>query len=79
MREAIREFIKTDLIHDKKYPLKDDEDLFKGGLVDSFSLTELAVFIEDKFNIHFADPELTVANMRTLDHIIRNLEAKQAK
>ncbi len=79
MREAIREYIKVNMIHDKKYPLKDDEDLFKGGLVDSFSLTELAVFIEDKFSIHFADPELTVANMRTLDHIIRNLEAKQAK
>ncbi len=79
MREQIREYIKSDLIHDKKYPLKDDEDLFKGGLVDSFSLTELAVFIEETIGVSFADPELTVPNMRTLDHIIRNIEAKQAK
>lgn len=79
MREELREYIKTHLIHDKKYPLKDDEDLFKGGLVDSFSLTELAVFIEEQFGVHFADPELTVANMRTLNHVVRNIEAKQAR
>ena len=79
MREQLREYITVHLIKDKKYPLKDDEDLFKNGLVDSFSLTELAVFVEEQFGVFFPDPELTVANMRTLDHIVRNIEAKQAK
>lgn len=79
MREQLRDYIKTHMIHDKKYPLKDDEDLFKGGLADSFSLAEMAVWIEGEFGVYFADPELTVANMRTVEHIVRNIEAKQAK
>jgi len=76
MREQISAFIKRNMIHDPKYPLKDDEGLITGGLVDSFSLVELALFLEDTFGAHFDDSELTVANMNTLDQIVRNVEAK---
>jgi acyl carrier protein len=77
MREQLRTYIKTNLIRNAKYPLQDDESLIKGGLIDSFSLAELAVFIEETFGVHFPDPELTVANMDTLNQIIANIEAKQ--
>jgi len=77
MREQLRTFITTSMIKDPGYPLKDDEPLITGGLVDSFSLVELALFIEETFGVRFADPELTAQNMDTVDQIVANIEAKQ--
>lgn len=76
MREQIRRFIITAMINDPKYVLKDAEPIITGGLVDSFSLVELALFLEDTFGTHFEDFELTAANMNTLDQIVANTEAK---
>lgn len=78
MREALRRFIATTMIRDPNYPLADDEPLITGGLVDSFSLVELALFIEEQFGVKFADPELTAQNMDTLNQIVANIEAKKA-
>jgi acyl carrier protein len=64
------------MIKDPGYPLADDEPLITGGLVDSFSLVELALFIEEQFGAKFADPELTAENMDTLNQIVANIEAK---
>lgn len=76
MKEQLRQFITEHMIHNKKYVLKDDEPLITGGLVDSFSLVELAIFIEENFGVHFPDSELTAANMNTLNQILGNIEAK---
>ncbi len=76
MREQLRDFIVTSMIKDPTYPLKDDEPLITGGLVDSFSLVELALFIEEMFGVRFADSELTAENMNTVDQIVGNIEAK---
>jgi acyl carrier protein len=76
MKEQLRDYIKAHMIKDTRYPLKDDEPLITGGLVDSFSLVELAVFIEEHFGAHFDDPELTADNMNTLNQIVSNIEAK---
>jgi acyl carrier protein len=65
------------MIKDPGYPLQDDEPLITGGLVDSFSLVELALFIEQQFGVPFADSELTAENMDTLNKIVANIEAKQ--
>jgi len=77
MREQLRNFIASNMIRDPGYPLKDDEPLITGGLVDSFSLVELALFIEESFGVPFADSELTAENMDTVNKIVANIEAKQ--
>lgn len=77
MREQVRAFIATNMIRDPNYPLQDDEPLITGGLIDSFSLVELALFIEQNFGVHLDDFELTADNMDTLDSIVAFVEAKQ--
>lgn len=77
MKDQLRQYIVNHMIHDTRYQLQDDEALITGGLVDSFSLVELAVYIEQEFGIHFDDPELTAENMDTLNKIVANIEAKQ--
>jgi acyl carrier protein len=70
VREELRTFIKATLIRDASYPLRDDEPMITGGLIDSFSLAELAVFVERRFGVSIPDPELTVERMNTLDQIV---------
>ena len=77
MRDQIRAFITTNMIRDANYPLQDDEPLITGGLIDSFSLVELALFVEQTFGVHLDDFELTADNMDTLDSIVAFVEAKQ--
>jgi acyl carrier protein len=70
VRDTLRTFITKELMRDPGYSLRDDQKIVTGGLVDSFSLAELAVYIETAFGVYIPDPELTVAEMDTLDQIV---------
>jgi hypothetical protein len=51
------------------YPLREDEPLMSGGLIDSFCLAHIEVLIEQAWGVYIPDPELTVQNMDTPDLI----------
>lgn len=51
------------------YPLRDGEAPMSEGLIDSFCLAHIAVFIEEAWGVYIPDPELTVELMDTLDLI----------
>lgn len=62
-RDAIRQYIIKDLIRNPKYKLGDDDKLISGGVIDSFSLVELSLFLEQNFGVHADDTELNADNM----------------
>lgn len=70
VREKLRTYITHTLMRDEEYRLTDDEGIITGGLMDSFSLAELAVYVESELGVHIPDPELTVAKMDTLDQMV---------
>jgi acyl carrier protein len=70
VRENLRNFITRDLIRDEEYPLTDDEGVITGGLMDSFSLAEFAVYVEGEFGVYIPDADLTVEKMDTLDQMV---------
>jgi acyl carrier protein len=70
VRDKLRNYISVELIRDPGYELEDDEGIISGGLMDSFALAELGVYIEGEFDIYIPDPELTVDQMDTLDQIV---------
>ena len=70
VRENLRQFITRDLIRDEDYPLADDEGIITGGLMDSFSLAEFAVYVESEFDVYIPDADLTVEKMDTLDQMV---------
>lgn len=67
IRDKLRTFITTELMRDPDYVLRDDESIVNGGLIDSFSLAEVGVYIENEFDVFIPDPDLTVAKMDTLN------------
>jgi acyl carrier protein len=70
VRQKIKLFILNELIREPNYPLRDDEEIVSNGLMDSFALAELGVFVEDEFDIYIPDPDLTVAKMDTLNQMV---------
>ncbi len=70
IREKIRTYITHELIRDPDYNLADDEGVVTGGLMDSFSLADLGVYVEDEFGVYIPDPDLTVEKMDTLDLMV---------
>ena len=70
VRAKLRDFIVRDLIRDEEYELEDDEGIITGGLMDSFSLAEFGVFVEQEFDVYIPDADLTVEKMDTLDQMV---------
>jgi acyl carrier protein len=70
LREKLRAYICKELIRDASYPLTDTEGVISGGLMDSFSLAEFAVYVEKEFGVYIPDSDLTVAKMDTFDQMV---------
>lgn len=62
IRETLHNYIARELIQDSDYLFQDNEAIITGGLIDSFALAKLAVFIEQAFDVYIPNPELTVKN-----------------
>ncbi len=76
IKEKLKKFICTEIMNDADYPLKFDEPLITSGLIDSFSLAQVGVFVEIEFKIYIPDPELTVDNMNTIDAMAARIKEK---
>lgn len=78
VKRVLRDFILTELLRRPDYELGDGEPLITGGLIDSFSLAQIGVFVEDTFGIYIPDTDLTVSNMDTLDQIVARVTDETA-
>jgi len=70
MRDRLRDFVRSELLRKPDYPLTADEPLITGGIIDSFSLAQIGVFVEDAFGVYLPDTDLTVANMDTIERMV---------
>lgn len=73
IKEKLKKFISTEIMNNSEYLIKDDEPLITSGLMDSFSLAQVGVFLEIEFNVYVPDPELTVDNMNTINDIVAKI------
>jgi acyl carrier protein len=67
LKNQLRTFICRELIRNPNYPLRDDEPLVTGGLIDSFAIAQIGVFVERAFKVYVPDTELTVDNMDSVE------------
>ena len=54
-----------------------DDPLITGGLIDSFHLVDLALFIEDTFGVIIADQELNADTFDTLQELADLIKSRQ--
>ncbi len=70
----IAKFIAEKILKQPNKTLAEDEALISSGLIDSFSLMDLALFIEDTFGVRIEDTELnadTFDNLAQLAQLIK--------
>ena len=66
IQSTISEYIRTQVIKRPKYNLGNEDALISTGLIDSFHLVDLAVFVEETFGVRIEDTELNASTFDTI-------------
>jgi acyl carrier protein len=66
IQEKLNAYITAQIMKQPGRTLGADEALISGGLIDSFSLVDLALFVEENFGVRIDDTEL---NAETFDNL----------
>ena len=73
----LNEYITTQILKRPDRTLKPDEPLISGGLIDSFSLVDLSLFVEHTWGVHLDDTELNAEAFDTLDQLAELIEKRK--
>ena len=73
IKDKIYEFLSD---HFKNYQLKENEDIFATGFINSMFAMQLVLFIEQEFQLTIKDNELDFENFRTVNAMTRLIESK---
>ena len=77
VREKIKELIQKNLIMEEEgVELKDSDNIFEMGFVNSLFAMKLVTFIEDEFDVFLENDELNIKNFSTVDKIVSLVESK---
>ena len=69
LTNSLETFITQKVLQQPKRAIKPDEPLLSSGLIDSFSLMDLALFVEDQFGVRIDDTELNAETFNTLKEL----------
>jgi len=78
IRQKLKTYITAEIIKNAEYPLRDDEPLISGGLIDSFSIAHIAVFIETEIGVRIPDTDLTLDTMDSIDRMCARIAVAMA-
>jgi acyl carrier protein len=68
--KKIAEFISNEILKQPDRAIGKDEALISSGLIDSFSLIDLSLFIEQTFDVRIDDTELNANTFDTIEELI---------
>jgi acyl carrier protein len=70
VRSRLRGYISSELLSGSQVAFADDDPLFSGGVLDSFSMAEIGVWLEQELGVYIPDGELTVDRMDSLNLMV---------
>ncbi len=73
----LSQFIVTKILRQPKRVLQPDEPLISSGLIDSLSLVDLSLFVEDEFGVRIDDTELNAGTFDTLNQLASLIAQRQ--
>jgi len=80
MTEALSQlatFISTDILKQPDRAISPDEPLISSGLIDSFSLMDVALFVEDTFGVRLEDTELNADTFDNLSQLVALIDSRK--
>ena len=70
-------FIATTILKQPNRSIGNSESLISTGLIDSFSLMDLALFVEDTFGVRIEDTELNASTFDNLTQLASLIESRR--
>jgi acyl carrier protein len=70
-------FVKTSILKQPSRVIESGEPLISSGLIDSFSLMDLALFVEDTFGVRIEDTELNAGTFDNLHQLASLIESRK--
>lgn len=74
---AIEKYIAAQVLKQPNRRIAPDEPLISSGLIDSFSLMDLALFVEDTFGVRIEDTELNANTFDNLNQLASLVESRK--
>ena len=75
--QTLATYIATQILKQPKRTIQPDEPIISSGLVDSFSLVDLSIYIEKVFNVRIEDTELNRETFDTLNQLADLIHSRQ--
>jgi acyl carrier protein len=76
MHTQLAQFIATEILQQPKKVIAPDAPLISKGMIDSFHLVDLQLFIEEKFGARIDDTELNKDTFDTLDQLVKLIQER---
>ncbi len=73
----LEKFIAAKILKQPDRKIGADEALISGGIVDSFTLMDLALFVEDTFGVRIEDTELNAQTFDSLNQLAALIESRR--
>lgn len=80
-KEVLMNYVKEDIARGSNPSLKEDDDLFNAGILDSLGILRMVAFIEEQFGIRVPDEDVVYENfnsIETLSDYLDNLDNKDS-
>ena len=74
---TLEKFIAEKILKQPNKVIRPDEALISSGLIDSFSLMDLALFVEDTFGVRIEDTELNAQAFDNLNQLADLIASRQ--
>ena len=78
IRSSLAEFIAAEILSQPGRNITEDEKLISSGLIDSLSLVDIALFVEEQFQVIIDDTELNADTFDTLAELESIILARQS-
>ena len=73
----LQRFIATQILKQPTREIAADEPLVSSGLIDSFSLMDLALYVEDSFGVRIEDTELNADTFDSISQLAALIESRR--
>jgi acyl carrier protein len=74
---TLEKYIASEILRQPSRLISQDEPLLTSGLIDSFHLVDLAMFIENTFGIRIDDAELNASSFDNLKQLVVLIQSRK--
>ena len=76
MITSMAEYLAKNILKQPQRVIRPDEPLISSGLIDSFSLVDLGLYVENTFGVRLEDTELNAETFDTLTQLVELVKGR---